>query len=146
VDEHVEEEEEEAVEVRENNGGLSDDDDVEAGSSGKAEAEIGAGWGDLALPGDSEAAPADDAGGWGDDLDISLGLADEGASKADDAADANDVFVMPTRGKGANQLWSANSTLPADLIAAGSFDMAMHVLNRSVGGVRVSIDRSVGGK
>jgi len=43
------------------------------------------------------------------------------------------MFIMPMAGKGSAQQWQNNSTLAADLIAAGSFDQAMHVLNRTIG-------------
>lgn len=43
------------------------------------------------------------------------------------------MFVLPVPGKSVAQKWSENSTLPADLIAAGQFDQAMHTLNRQIG-------------
>lgn len=43
------------------------------------------------------------------------------------------MFVMPMPGKSAAQQWQNNSTLAYDLIAAGAFDQAMHVLNRTIG-------------
>lgn len=76
---------------------------------------------------------AGEAGGWDDDMDLGLDLGAEAEGAAEAADDNNDVFVMPLSGKSAQNRWVDNSTLVADLVAAGSFDQAMHVLHRSVG-------------
>ena len=39
---------------------------------------------------------------------------------------------MPLSGKSAHQKWSNASALAPDMIAAGSFDLAMHLLNKQV--------------
>lgn len=69
------------------------------------------------------------AGGW-DELGMDLGPVVEEDTKQE-AGDSD--FVMPLSGKDATQVWQNNSTLAADLIAAGAFDQAMHMLNRTIG-------------
>lgn len=83
-----------------------------------------------------DAAEATAAGAsWGDDLDIDLPAeAEAEAAAADDnSSSSDDFFVMPSSGKTALDKWSSNSSLAADLVAAGSFDLAMHMLHRQIG-------------
>lgn len=141
--------------LRENNWPLLEtrknfmDQDEEAGSGDEAKQEeapdlgLGAGsdsdtgaaadgiedW-DVGVPA-TKAAEPEVGGGWGD---AELDLPDVGGEEGGDAPEENnDVFVMPLSGKSVTNKWIENSSMVADLVAAGSFDQAMHVLNRSVG-------------
>eukprot|EP00761_Pharyngomonas_kirbyi_P012187 gb/GECH01012214.1/.p1 GENE.gb/GECH01012214.1/~~gb/GECH01012214.1/.p1 ORF type:complete len:1200 (+),score=300.25 gb/GECH01012214.1/:1-3600(+) len=49
--------------------------------------------------------------------------------------DAKEDFYEPIRGKDFTTIWSTNSQLAADNIAAGEFDRAMDILNTTVGAV-----------
>ena len=77
--------------------------------------------------------------GWGDDLELELPegsepLAEEKESASSAAsASSGSYFVMPLPGKSSLTRWATNSSLAADLIAAGSFDLAMHMLNKQLG-------------
>ena len=77
--------------------------------------------------------------GWGDDLDLELPegaepVAEEKESASSSAsATSGSYFVMPMPGKSSLTRWATNSSLAADLIAAGSFDLAMHMLNKQLG-------------
>ena len=74
--------------------------------------------------------------GWGDDLDLELPEGAEPAAEKDDAAaaaSASSFFVMPLPGKNPLSRWSSSSSLAPDLIAAGAFDLGMHLLNRQLG-------------
>jgi len=46
---------------------------------------------------------------------------------------------MPLEGKSAQQKWQNNSPLAADMIAAGNFDLAMHLLSRQIGVVNFAV-------
>ncbi|KAI9497476.1 coatomer protein alpha subunit [Zychaea mexicana] len=106
---------------------------------------------DLGIPGLSSKTPAEDdlfgtpepgqvggvedqddeeGGGWDLDDDIKADL-DAEISQA--AAQATAEFVAPTAGTNEAAIWSQNSPLAADHIAAGSFESAMQALNRQIG-------------
>jgi hypothetical protein len=99
-------------------------------------------WGDdgLDLDGDGDAA-ADDLdgdGGWGDD-DLDLGDDDPGDASPAKADGMDDVtggdagfFRMPKAGNPATAKWVQGSSHAADHAAAGSFESAMHLLNRQI--------------
>lgn len=114
------------------------EDDLLAGSGELGGAASWGDGGDLGSLGiESKQAGAAAAGGWGDDLP-DVGLPDVGADAAaaassSSAAGPADYFVMPVSGKSAAQKWGSSSSVAADLVAAGSFDLAMHMLNRQLG-------------
>jgi coatomer protein complex subunit alpha (xenin) len=92
----------------------------------------GEGWDTGGLLGDD---PADDEqpveaeeNGWGD---MGLGI-DLGEDEVVEEETGPVGFVMPTEGASPQAAWS-QSTLAADMAAAGNFQMAMHLLNRQVG-------------
>ncbi|KAI8140852.1 coatomer protein alpha subunit [Fennellomyces sp. T-0311] len=107
--------------------GADDDDLGIPGLSGKAAAEDDLfGTPEPALDGEDE----EEGGGWDVDDDIKADL-DAEISQA--AAQATAEFVAPTAGTNETAIWSQNSPLAADHIAAGSFESAMQILNRQVG-------------
>ena len=77
-----------------------------------------------------EGGEGEEGGGWDLDDDIKADL-DAEISQA--AAQATAEFVAPTAGTNECTIWSQNSPLAADHIAAGSFEGAMQALNRQVG-------------
>jgi len=108
--------------------------DLGLGGSDSEEKELPDGMEDWDVAPEKKEQVDDGGGGWGDDLD--LGLPDDagdGLPDIPDADDDGDVFVMPLLGKSVQSRWAETSSAPADLVAAGSFDQAMHVLNRSIG-------------
>jgi coatomer protein complex subunit alpha (xenin) len=94
------------------------------------------GEGGLGLMGE-EAGAADTSmgGGWDDDMGLGLGITSGGGDDdvEEAAGDDGDMFVMPMPGRSAAALWQEHSTLACHLVAAGAFDQAMHVLNRTIG-------------
>lgn len=111
---------------------------LDDGSDGEADVLADDGWGGgkkEEAAGDKEA--GGDAGGWGgmDDLGLDLPTGDaEGGEEGSAAAGGDDdVFVLPLAGKSVTQKWTETCSLPADLVAAGAFDTAMHALNRKLG-------------
>lgn len=76
----------------------------------------------------------DISGGWGDfgDLGDMDGLAAPMGVEASSTA-GEDYFVMPTAGADPRKHWRDNASSPLELIASGTFDMAMQSLNRSMG-------------
>ncbi|KAI9312090.1 coatomer protein alpha subunit [Dichotomocladium elegans] len=72
----------------------------------------------------------EEGGGWDDDDDFKANL---DATINHVAAEATAEFVAPTAGTNETAVWSQNSPLAADHIAAGSFESAMQALNRQVG-------------
>lgn len=72
----------------------------------------------------------EEGGGWDMDDDIKADL-DAEISQA--AAQETASFVAPTPGTNESTVWTQNSPLAADHIAAGSFESAMQTLNRQVG-------------
>ncbi|KAJ1562811.1 hypothetical protein HK405_007397, partial [Cladochytrium tenue] len=78
-------------------------------------------------------APAEGEG-W--DLDDELDLPEEeGEIEVATNGVALDQFVAPLSGKAIGEIWSQNSQLAADHIAAGYFETAMQLLNRQIGAV-----------
>jgi len=90
-----------------------------------------AGLGDILGEDVSQKKNEEEGGGspWGEGLGIDLGDVGEDVSVNPSAPLG---FVMPTNGAGAEVAWS-QSTLAPDMVAAGNFQMAMHILNRQVG-------------
>ncbi|KAI8910981.1 coatomer WD associated region-domain-containing protein [Gorgonomyces haynaldii] len=94
-----------------------------------------------------------EAEGWGDEIEIDF--SPEKAEEPEEFADAGEGwdidedldiplsepspvkeakhFVAPTRGPPVTSAWIRNSRLPADHIAAGSFESAMQLLNHQAG-------------
>jgi hypothetical protein len=71
----------------------------------------------------------DGEGGWEmEDLEIPAEVAAEAAS----AAEISSVFVAPTPGASASNLWQTKCSLVAEQVAAGAFDTAMRLLTRCV--------------
>lgn len=112
----------------EDDGEDASDNGEEKGSEDEGVDVGGWGDGDLDLDLGEEEKPEEEEGGWGNDLDLDLG---DDLSDLDDDQDGNDV-VVPSRGKAFDAGWN-QSSLPADLVAAGNFQMAMHMLNRQLG-------------
>ncbi|KAG1147533.1 hypothetical protein G6F37_002746 [Rhizopus arrhizus] len=84
---------------------------------------------DLLNTNDDEFGDAEEGGGWDDDdlkaeLDAELGHV---------AAKETAEFVAPTEGVSESMIWTQNSNIAADHIAAGAFDSAMQILNRQKG-------------
>lgn len=129
--------EEKAVKVDDGEGKAmigDEDDDLPAGAAAGA----GAGkiaWGDEAA--DSKKPAEAKAGGWdADDLNLGLPADDKGAegdTAGPGSAGGGDYFLFPHEGKSAASKWANNSPMAADMIAAGSFDMACGLLNRQIG-------------
>ncbi|CAO3684420.1 unnamed protein product [Rhizopus stolonifer] len=105
--------------------------------------EAGGDWGDdddlgLVAPKPTEDAAADiedefgdaeEGGGWDDD-DLKAELdAEMGHAAARETAE----FVVPTEGVSEHVVWTQNSSLATDHIAAGAFDSAMQILHRQKG-------------
>eukprot|EP01027_Heterolobosea_sp_BB2_P024293 GEZU01036571.1.p1 GENE.GEZU01036571.1~~GEZU01036571.1.p1 ORF type:complete len:1205 (-),score=317.64 GEZU01036571.1:47-3661(-) len=74
-----------------------------------------------------QAAPQEEGGGW--DLDDS----DMADMQPAETAATSTFFVAPMKGQSLEEIWCANSQLAADHIAAGSFETAMGILNRTAG-------------
>lgn len=72
----------------------------------------------------------EEGGGWDDDDDFKANL---DATISHVAAEETAEFVAPTAGTNETAVWSQNSPLAADHIAAGAFESAMQALNRQVG-------------
>lgn len=118
--------------------------DTAAGSLAADVADIGGdeagGWGDDDLvleeevgfgPSEEKIEVDEEGGGWDvddDDLELPPDL-DVGPVSATEG----EYYVPPTRGNSQGQVWSSNSTLPGDQIAAGSFDHAARLLNDQCG-------------
>ncbi|KAJ1922602.1 hypothetical protein IWQ60_006417 [Tieghemiomyces parasiticus] len=112
-------------------------------------AEIGGDWGgdDLDLPGlegpSDSSARADAAGSHGDDvadeagagwdIDDDLKLQLDAELAADATASVVGEFSAPAPGTPEADLWSRNSSLPVDHVAAGAFGQAMQLLTQQVG-------------
>lgn len=62
--------------------------------------------------------------GWEVDEDLDLPEELSGAGGGAGGEGAAGYFVPPTRGRSARDLWPDNSQLPADHVAAGSFETA----------------------
>ncbi|KAJ1822074.1 hypothetical protein LPJ60_002232 [Coemansia sp. RSA 2675] len=84
---------------------------------------------DIDLLGDE----AEDEGGWGidDDGELDAELAAEATAAAESAAAAG--FMPPQPGLSELELWSRNSRLAVDQIAAGNFERAMKLLRDQAG-------------
>ncbi|KAI8925560.1 coatomer WD associated region-domain-containing protein [Entophlyctis helioformis] len=74
----------------------------------------------------------DDGDGWGLDVDLDLQLDDEPVGAVGGRA-AVAEFNPPAPGTRISDVWTRNSTLAADHVAAGSFETAMQLLNRQAG-------------
>lgn len=100
-----------------------DDDDLGLAATAKPTGD------DLLNTNDDEFGDAEEGGGWDDDdlkaeLDAELGHV---------AAKETAEFVAPTEGVSESMIWTQNSNIAADHIAAGAFDSAMQILNRQKG-------------
>ncbi|KAJ1983510.1 hypothetical protein H4R34_001235 [Dimargaris verticillata] len=78
---------------------------------------------------------ADDELGGGWDIDADLKLQLEADIAADTTAAVAGEFVPPAPGTAEATLWSRNSSLIADHVAAGSFQTAMQLLQQQVGAI-----------
>lgn len=88
-------------------------------------------WGgddDLGFDGNVAADEAEEGDGWDMDADLKEQLEAEGAIEADVGGPGEDVAGMNE-----SELWTRNSPLAADHVAAGSFESAMQLLNRQIG-------------
>ncbi|CAG8443593.1 6189_t:CDS:10 [Acaulospora morrowiae] len=105
--------------------------------------EIGGDWAgedDLGFGGDTEnvvddqriTSPLEEGSGWDIDADLNVQLDTE---IRDLANGPQGEFVPPTSGTNESEVWTHNSPLAADHVAAGSFETAMQLLNRQVGAV-----------
>ena len=118
--------------------GASDGLDLDDGAGG------GGGWGDddvLDLgdgpPGGGGGDGDDDGldlgdeggGGWADDDDLDLGALPEPAG----GSGGGSYYVAPNPGASPMSIWSRDSTLAADHVAAGSFETAMQMMSRQLG-------------
>ncbi|XP_063932491.1 coatomer subunit alpha-like [Zophobas morio] len=105
-----------------------------------AEEEIGIGWGEKDLELDTkkpsdhdvniDATDNEEYKGWdvADDIDVPGDL-DIGI----DIMLADKTFILPATGPTSFELWSQNSVLPAEFVAAGNFETAMQLLNTTIG-------------
>ncbi|KAG1495626.1 hypothetical protein G6F47_008964 [Rhizopus delemar] len=110
--------------IDEAGGDWGDDDDLGLAASASKPMDN-----DVLGTNDDEFDDAEEGGGWDDDdlkaeLDAELGHA---------AARETAEFVAPTEGVSENTIWTQNSSIAADHIAAGAFDSAMQILNRQKG-------------
>ncbi len=115
-----------------------EDDDEPNGKSSSADPDV-SGWGEAGADANKDNKAAG-GGGWEDMLpmpvgdDKSAGDDEEGGtSGAGAGGKGGDYFLFPTEGKSAAFKWANNSPLPADMIAAGSFDLACGSLHRTIG-------------
>jgi len=113
----------------------ADLEDVESGAWGEEELLIGSD-AEEEEQGEKLATAEDEGGeGWGDEAlegleDIDAGPIHPKARPGEEA-----FFVPPPPGPSISQIWCKNSVLPADHIAAGSFESAMQLLNQQMGAV-----------
>mmetsp|Transcript_9474 Transcript_9474/g.21710 ORF Transcript_9474/g.21710 Transcript_9474/m.21710 type:complete len:1277 (+) Transcript_9474:222-4052(+) len=110
-------------------------DKVEGADLGAEDGDEGGGWGGDDL--DAELGGGEGAGaGWDiDDLDLGDlgGAAASGGGGGGGGGGASGFFAPPTMGTSATLRWQQNSSVPGELIAAGSFSAAMDLLNRQCG-------------
>ncbi|KAG0944304.1 hypothetical protein G6F57_008410 [Rhizopus arrhizus] len=107
-------------------GGDWGDDDDDLGLAASAPKPMDS---DILGTNDDEFDDAEEGGGWDDDdlkaeLDAELGHV---------AARETAEFIVPTEGVSESTIWTQNSSMAADHIAAGAFDSAMQILNRQKG-------------
>jgi coatomer protein complex subunit alpha (xenin) len=137
-------------------GGTMDADEEDDDADGADDGEIGNAWDDDGLDlddddelggggGGKKGADSDDDGGgnWGgddlddleglDDDDLDLGSDDDEPSGGGGGGGGGSFFAAPSAGPNAGTLWTKNSSLAADHVAAGSFETAMKLLNRQIG-------------
>jgi coatomer protein complex subunit alpha (xenin) len=105
-----------------------------------------ANWDDLDLDEDRPAKPekaektaaeGEEAPGWDDSLDLDE-LKDIDVTPSSKGSTDKAFVVLPNPGPSTAQLWSNNSNLAADHVAAGSFESAMRLLNQQIGVVNFS--------
>lgn len=90
---------------------------------------------DMGMSSGRDASSADAGGsGWDLGLDLDIPVDSESVeSKPEMVGTGSDSFFLPTLGASAAQKWGESSSVPGVLVAAGYFDMAMHVLNSQAG-------------
>mmetsp|Transcript_35920 Transcript_35920/g.99297 ORF Transcript_35920/g.99297 Transcript_35920/m.99297 type:complete len:517 (+) Transcript_35920:2282-3832(+) len=109
-------------------GGWGDDLDLNLGNSGDADSSM-----QLQSTADDVVQDPDlgAVGGWGDDLELDLG--DVTLASSASGLAGSGYYVAPSTGTAIASIWSRDSQLAADQVAAGSFESAMHSLRRQLG-------------
>jgi len=117
-----------------NTGAWGEDDDLQLDDDGEIAA-----FGKMDGDDDLDLEEPNEGTGWADEDDLDLDLPD---LEVENVA-AVSGFQPPTRGLSQQQVWSNNSQLIADQVAAGNFDTAFRLLKDQVGVVKYDLYKDI---